>query len=476
MSTGDDLSSYCFDPEAREKLRQLLAGETLHLGEGTIPNARTHWRSCSSCKAEFPHANNQFAELTTELWNDIRSKVERLRHLYISQRHSGLANEQVASVSPYATIIAGLLQAGEDVQYELGFVTEYGGIADFWIHFDHDDAEAAGANRNAAVFIRSCSSEVQEFIFASILAKELLSTPYALAAEIDDSDTIATTSYIDAYLDIRLRRERKIADWLSKSGLSLRVFDECIATSAKKLLREYLRRDAAAPNPFSSRVTVDPAATAAIDDLRRDFRDFEDSMKAGQMEILRVFDRNRGRAEEAEAMLRNALGENLYTTLDDVTRRALQLGEYFMAINSETDGFSAAIVYFSKAFENELKVKLVDPLVAKFLKRGILFYDGNGNCKSPLIQNGKRNPRLTLGPIRWFLANDTDVKSASVELGLDPFEIAQAIGTFSKLRNEAIHSELSDRHEADHIRGLLLSPIGLFSKLQPFRRTDAASC
>jgi hypothetical protein len=92
------------------------------------------------------------------------------------------------------------------------------------------------------------------------------------------------------------------------------------------------------------------------------FDDVADSLKAGQMEILRRWAKFGSRASDMEPTIKEHLGL-LYARLSESTRRSLQLAEYYYSQNQEPDDFTPAIISFHRAYEAEFKLLLLGPLV-----------------------------------------------------------------------------------------------------------------
>jgi hypothetical protein len=84
------------------------------------------------------------------------------------------------------------------------------------------------------------------------------------------------------------------------------------------------------------------------DNLEQHLDDVADSLKAGQMEMLRRWEQLGLRASDMGPYLEARLGL-LYARLSESTRRALQLAEYYYSHNQEPDDFTPAIISFHRA-------------------------------------------------------------------------------------------------------------------------------
>jgi hypothetical protein len=126
------------------------------------------------------------------------------------------------------------------------------------------------------------------------------------------------------------------------------------------------------------------ALQAVSQELRVDFDnigDSLDSLKAGQMEIMRMYEYNRRSAEAYEPFIAAQIGEVLYSRLDQMTRRALQVAEYLYKINQEPDGFGLFAVRMAQGYEKELNVRIIEKFVNELLAAGKQTYDAREKFK-----------------------------------------------------------------------------------------------
>jgi len=130
-----------------------------------------------------------------------------------------------------------------------------------------------------------------------------------------------------------------------------------------------------------------------MQDWKQDFDNLEDSLKAGQIEMVRLIEHNRRSAVTHEPYIAAQLGDPLYSRLHQSTQRALQVVEYLYNINQEPDGFALFAVRMAQGYENELTLRIIWPFVTELLAAGTRVYDAGGISKEPLIRRGKINQR-----------------------------------------------------------------------------------
>jgi hypothetical protein len=203
-------------------------------------------------------------------------------------------------------------------------------------------------------------------------------------------------------------------------------------------------------------------------DIKHDLQDFGESLKAGQMEILRRIADNHPTAASLGPVISERLGAPLYSRLHEKTQRALQLAEYHYKINQEPDGFASSAMMIAQAYENELNVRVIGPFVVMLLEAGAETYDAQGKSTNPLIRWGKPSKRsLTLGTFAWYLKEDPDMRSTVSGLGFDVDGIANDAARLSGLRNRAAHNFSCERTLADELRVGILCPDSVLSRLHP---------
>jgi hypothetical protein len=218
-----------------------------------------------------------------------------------------------------------------------------------------------------------------------------------------------------------------------------------------------------APQPISA------ASVKAVQQGLAEIGDSLDSLKAGQMELVRLIEHNRRPAAAYETYISAQLGAPLYSRLQEKTQRALQLSEYFYNINQEPDGFSLTALTMAQGYENELLLRVVWPFVNELQAAHTETYDAQGKSKDrPLILKGEfSKTSVTLGNLGWYLKNDPIMQSRVSVLGLDVKMISKDVALISRLRNRPAHDFNCDRAVADDLRRLILCSDGVLSRLHP---------
>jgi hypothetical protein len=205
-----------------------------------------------------------------------------------------------------------------------------------------------------------------------------------------------------------------------------------------------------------------------LQELKRDFDNFADSMKATQMELLRRIEHNNRPAAAYDPDIAQQLGESLYSQLHERTQHALRLSEYQFNINQEPDGFSAAVLTMAQGYENELNVSVIGPIVMELLNAGTETYDAQGKATSPLIRRGKYSEgTLTLGNLGWYLRSDPAMRDRVSKRGFDVEAISRDVAAVGALRNKPAHDFSCDRALAEALRRRILCPDGALCRLHP---------
>jgi hypothetical protein len=232
-----------------------------------------------------------------------------------------------------------------------------------------------------------------------------------------------------------------------------------LASHADELLDIEGPRDVASPQSGSHE---------ELQELKRDFDNFADSMKATQMEVLRRIESNNRPAAAYDLDIAEQLGESLYSRLHERTQRALRLAEYHFNINQEPDGFSAAVLVMAQGYENELNVRVIGPVVMELLNAGTETYDAQGKATIPLIRRGKYSQgTLTLGNLGWYLREDPTMRDRVSKRGFDVEAISKDVAAVGALRNKPAHDFSCDRTVADALRRRILIPDGVLRRLHP---------
>lgn len=209
--------------------------------------------------------------------------------------------------------------------------------------------------------------------------------------------------------------------------------------------------------------TVDatsPAISDAISGLRRewrrDFEDFSDSMKAGQMEVIRLAEENRRLSAPVD--LAEILPSELIKHLTDATRQHLEAAQA-ASCSRDTQIRHLAAPSFCLAYELEFNTHLRHPLLERIAKECGGDYPADGNHK--LFKNGSPVRNNTTGTILRFLREDSWVQELVRELGLNPEEVIATGNPIAQTRNDILHPSSRDPGVLlDRIRALILGNSG----------------
>lgn len=126
-----------------------------------------------------------------------------------------------------------------------------------------------------------------------------------------------------------------------------------------------------------------------------------------QMEIVRLSERSLRKAAEYEPDIVAKIGSPLYSELNEMTQQLLKQAEFQYHVNSqEPNYFHGPTLTMALAYESELDVRVVWPILKELLASGIENY---GSPARPLIEQKKINERsLTTGTIARYLRKDLE--------------------------------------------------------------------
>jgi hypothetical protein len=314
--------------------------------------------------------------------------------------------------------------------------------------------------------------DVRHFVFASTLSRDLL-RPVFEKIEAEFAETNRHTLYEDL--------QQRIQTVITNSELQPEMLFQTIELAA--IAYSIGHRGYDVNNPTTSieqthssqgtlalpeeRITIQRELEQWKGEWKQDFDNFEDSLKAGQMELVRLLEHNRP-AASYEPYIAIQLGEQLYSRLHETTRRAIQLAEYLYNINQEPDGFALTAVRMAQGYENELNVRIIGPFVIELMSAGTKTYDAQGKSKEALIQWGKFHKRgMTLGSYAWYLGKDPVLRNKVSQRGFDADSISKDAKWVSDIRNEAAHDFACDRAKADDLRRRILCRDGVLRRLHP---------
>lgn len=340
-------------------------------------------------------------------------------------------------------------------------------------------------------FIASLESDVQQFVLAAVLCNELLRPLYrrllqdrlrSEAAAVADDTLPSQTDDLQSRVLPSLLYEThvRIREELRKVVAAIEMYPEVFCKTIDAAATAYLHRAVtghgstasphiALPDTPSQEEKQDRIALQRVfQEWKLEFDDLEDSLKAGQMELVRLLEQNSRPAVAYEPDIAERIGMTLYSRLDGTTRRALQVAEYLYHINQEHDGFCGAVINLQLAYENELFLRIIKPFVDALQTAGTDSYDGQGTSKEPLVIGGKVPPRsITLGNAAWYLRKDPVMRSKVSTLGFDVDRIGKDAVWISSVRNNVAHEFACDRPTADGLRRRILCRDGVLSRLHP---------
>jgi hypothetical protein len=241
-----------------------------------------------------------------------------------------------------------------------------------------------------------------------------------------------------------------------------------IDIAAERFLKDILEQSGSFSDDLRQpiRLPLAPAGNGMLNEIHHDLADAADSLKAGQMEILRAL-QNRRRATEFLPLVESRLGA-VYTKLHCETQRLLALGEYFLSINqAEPDAMSPVVLHQAKACENELYMRVFGLYLLKLFTEGTREYPADGSSSVPLIRSSKEQPNsMTLGTYSWYLKNDFMLRSwVKSHLHLNPNALEKESFWISRKRNDAAHKTDFKQYDAAIFQSRVYSPQGLLASL-----------
>ncbi len=473
----------CIDQKQGGHLRAAMTDDDRGFQADFLPEVRLHWRSCPACRAEFPDALEKLNLIKLALERDIKAGFARWRNEFLGHKHLLLAAGHNGTTNPYAEILGRLAAYGEEIQNELVFIHETHVVE---LSFGEDDDRESDVNQaweRSSYFIRSLLPELRQFTFLALLCVQLVRSIYwsserqAMGGgiKINEDGTFDMASIVSLHLEGADERHRQLfSAAIADSGIHLQLLYKSMERAASDWSNEYIHRYPEAESlipmsesPIPEHVYREHVALrAVILEMRQDFDNFQDSVKAGQMEIIRLHQQNR-RAADFEAYISDKIGLQLYSCLHEATRQALQVAEYLYHINQEPGCFAEPVLKMAYAYENELLIRVFWPFLDELQASGTKLYDVQGRSQMPLIREGKVVQGLTLGNISWYLRFDERLRGKVLALGLDINAISRDAANVVKLRNRAAHEPACDRAVADDLRGSILRPDGIFSRVHP---------
>ncbi len=466
----------CIDPTVGGWLREIMnlsVPEVVgwcHHDFSDLWEARLHWSGCPACRIEFASVLPVFKQIGVGLENRCRDAVSYFRDDFLRQKNSFLAvANDLASVDAEMIVVLALnqqdvfnyvIQGQEVLSFGASIASRKDSYASFWA----GGSPSLSYCQECLDFISSLEPDVQQFVFAVACSHDLLMPVYETLSEratgtdfevlrdrmamaITNSELHPTT-LLSIIEKASIAYSASLGSWPTGTGLT--TVAQTISPQSRVVIQEM------------------KALLDTFKEFKRDFDNFEDSMKAGQMELLRQIEHNRRPAAAHEQFIIDQLGEPLYSRLHQTTQQALQLVEYYYSINQEPDAFGPFAIKMALGYENELNVRIIRPIVIELLAAGTQTYDAHGKSKVPLIRCGKVHRwGTTLGSLAWFLGKDPVMRSKVSGRGFDVEAISKDAAWVSDVRNKAAHDCTCDRTLADELRRRILTRDGILSRLHP---------
>jgi len=474
----------CIDPQERGFLREIMtkpipeAVAEWQNNSNDLWESRLHWSGCPACRTEFAELLPYLKQMGLGVANKCRCHLSQLKDEYLLMKNSRLAKADEASA--YAQIIVAWADVADEVFNFLIQGQEAPSLGASTGSRNEYEASHVGIRdpclpkcQEYQEFISSLELDVQHFVFAVACCRDLLMPVWEEMSSVlkerwEQLNTVITNSELNSATLFLIIEKASIAysistgSWRGAAGGWPTVG---FATGAQT------------DSPQKILTTQETKAFQAVrEEWKRGFErlvDSLDSLKAGQMEILREYGSNRP-AAAYEPFIATQLGEPLYSELHQVTQRALQLVEYYYNINREPDGFALFALRMAQGYENELNVRVIGPIVIELLRAGTQTYDAQGKSKEPLIRWGKENKRgMTLGSWAWYLRFDPSLRSKVSERGFDVEAISKDATSVNEVRRKAAHDITCDRTHADELRRQILRRDGILSRLHPMAATAA---
>jgi hypothetical protein len=369
----------------------------------------------------------------------------------------------------YVGIIGRLLEAYEEVQ--IGFAhgnhltpALYGVDADWPPDWSGEQSLLFHSAHRCTEFFRSLEPDVQHFVVIVTLCFSMLRSIF---------------EKVQGALP-PAEEQQRVHTAIANSGLSPSAFVVTLELAAKAYCDSVK-----VPSTTSVLTDGSPNLLAPQDrnllqsffefkeELKQDFDNALDSLKAGQMETIRLIEHNQRPAAAYEADIVAQLGASLYLRLEETTRSGLQLSEYLYHINSqEPNYFQSPVMQLALAYENELTVRVIYPFVSELQSAGEETYDGHGVSREPLLIGGKVPGKcMMLGNLARYLRKDPLMRSKISARGFDVDAIAKDAISIASVRNRAAHEPVCERAVADDLRLRMLCRDSVFSRLHPLAAT-----
>jgi hypothetical protein len=475
----------CIDPAIRKYVTALewksLAENASALSEGpsTRMSVRLHWLSCPQCREDYSYALSVL-EVVNQV---IIDRVVGLLTFWSKQwdtETSGVGSTISTSIDDLAYKVAGLAVFGIEVQDALSFAV--GEFANFSTEPDpiRIPSDRVPISR-CAPLIRSLEAAVRGFVFEAVRCHDMLIPPHEeqigparLIPPLDEEEASEYDAEQTVAEDQKTSFRKALAEVLaSKIGAQIPELYEFIRVSAAIQLEQFLELNHEGESQVAEVVpTRIPGSLKhdGLEALRSQQSDGFDSLKAGQMEIIRLIEQNGRSAAAFEPAIEAQLG-GLYRRLNDNTKRQLQVAEYVYSINKSEPNYShGSVMNIALAYENELLFEVMWPYLKKKIREGETFYDGGTNDpRRAMLKSGEiQKKNLGLSSFRWYLIKDQNLRIwAEGTKSLNVRLIVQDLNWIIPKRDSAAHELICRLSAADEVRGWALNDGGPFLHLHP---------
>jgi hypothetical protein len=433
-----DPVSGCNNAFVRESLRQLLEDAHPWPTWGAIDEAVNHWKECGSCQSDFPESRSRLISLRRDLEKEVRDRISFLRKSYLAAKYSAEAND---NEDTQCEILAHLAATGDRLEEILwstntSEVPFMGFSPILAVNVGSDDSELSDILAGAMEFFKTLSQEEQEFVAAATGAVELF----------DRSLTGNGTDATPEDEDPDARRLRMYQHVMTDSSLSPAIVRTALELGAESIVKEYLQKVATItsrrPSPVSPSAHKEPLAHSGLDEFRRDLLgqldDFSDSMKATQMELVRLLEERHERLDP-DPYLVEALGIELWSKLSDATKRLLRTSE--LDYRSPRTGLDEHVstMLLVQAYETEFLDRIKTPLLKRLLEERQTDFPPQSKIK--LTENGRPNNRVTSLQVLHLVGDHPRLQELLRARGFDPIQLLATGRPVMELRNRVVHQD-----------------------------------
>jgi hypothetical protein len=461
----------CISPDDREYIREIaerslqeIAALDLGVSYAEMGDARLHWDCCPACRHDFPGLPAALELAGRGYERGFTLELSGMKDSFLAKEDSLKGD---AGDGAFVGVLVELAAAEEDVHASLwrALVVEDHMRQGMRIEFNPDEREILSLCRK---FVGSLEPEVQRFVTAATLCFELLrpmwekvglpprEDPRSSEEVLRDLNArLAGGSEARPFLDLKERLRKAIAG----SGLEPRILWETI--------------DAAARAHVGGRETDGPER-AWMKKFEENFDNFSDSMKATQMESIRLSERSIRKAADYGPEIAERIGPHVYSQLHEQTKRQLEAAEFLYEVNRQEPRYGhGPAINLALACETELNLQLTWPILNELVGSGRSYYraekkPGDNSQPPPLIDRNKIQDRnMTLGRVGYYLRYHTDFGDRARARGFDPIAISRNTSEVVAVRDTAAHHPVCELAEVDKVRSLILRSDGILSLLHP---------